>query len=235
MDTPDVTHFERPLFFTGAGISVESGIPTYRGRGGIWTQYDYEEIACQTAFERDPNKVWDYHDWRREKMAEAEPNAGHRIIAALQAEKPDTTVVTQNIDGLHQRAGATNVVELHGTVWRVRCDAEGKIHEDFNIPLPSRKCTCGEYLRPDIVWFHDSLKPEVLQAAVEALAECDVLVSVGTSAVVYPAAELPAVAKRLGRLCIEINPEETPMSGMYDHVMRTSASEGLAKLWPHLA
>jgi len=213
--------FERPLFFTGAGLSVESGIPVYRGRGGVWHEYDYEEYACQPAFERDPEKVWDFHDLRRGKVALCEPNEGHRIIAGL----PHARVITQNIDGLHQRAGSRDVVELHGSLWRLRGD--GEIVENREVPLRNRRTASGAYWRPDIVWFGDPLDPLVLQAAAHALAWCDLLVTIGTSGVVYPAAELPRLAQRRGVPSVEINPEETPVSFSYTHRLRGPASEML--------
>src|SRR5262249_43575873 len=119
---PRFADFQRIVFFTGAGLSVESGIPTYRGKGGMWAEYDYEDYACQRAFDRDASRVWDFHDMRREAVAKCNPNPGHEIIANVQAEKPSTAVITQNIDGLHGRSGAKDVVELHGSLWRVRCD-----------------------------------------------------------------------------------------------------------------
>ncbi|MEM8882976.1 MAG: NAD-dependent deacylase [Planctomycetota bacterium] len=220
--------FERPLFFTGAGLSVESGIPTYRGAGGVWEEYDYESYACQRAFDADPEKVWDFHDLRRAKVAEAEPNEGHRIIAETQARCPGTRIVTQNIDGLHQRAGATDVVELHGSLWRLRHKRE--TIENFEVPLGARRHADGGYWRPAIVWFEDALDPLVLQAAANALQECDLLVSIGTSGVVYPAAELPRIAVRRAIPCVEINPEETPVSRWYTHALRGPASEMLRSL-----
>ena len=223
--------FERIVFFTGAGMSAESGIPTYRGSGGIWREYDYEEYACQRAFDADPEKVWDFHDKRRELVAKCAPNPGHHVIASVQREKPGTVVVTQNIDGLHQRAGARDVVELHGSLWRVRCDREGTVREDASIPMTPRRCACGAYHRPDIVWFEDHLDPGVVRRAREALEQCDVLVSIGTSAVVYPAAELPRIAMSRGATTVEINPEETPVSALYEHRLRGTASEVLAALW----
>jgi NAD-dependent deacetylase len=223
--------FERIVFFTGAGMSAESGIPTYRGQGGIWRQYNYEDYACQRAFDRDPEKVWDFHDVRRERVAACEPNAGHRIVAEVQHAKPSTTIITQNIDGLHQRAGARDVVELHGSLWRIRCDAERVVVANEEVPLKARKCACGEYWRPDIVWFEDNLRMETLDAAATALEKCDVLVSIGTSAVVYPAAELPRIAMRNGAASIEINLEDTPVTPLYQHTLRGTASECLKMLW----
>ena len=230
MTTPRFADFQRILFFTGAGLSAESGIPTYRGKGGMWTEYDYEDYACQRAFDRDPEKVWDFHDKRRAAVAACEPNDGHRIIADVQAARPGTGVVTQNIDGLHQRAGATDVVELHGSLWRVRCDREHVVREDKSIPMSPRRCSCGAYFRPDIVWFEDALREETLRRAQELLLACDLLVTVGTSAVVYPAAELPRIAMKNGATTVEINLEDTPVSALYQHRLRGKASEILASL-----
>lgn len=222
--------FERIVFFTGAGLSAESGIPTYRGAGGIWAEYDYEDYACQRAFDRDPEKVWDFHDKRRAAVAACEPNEGHRIIAEVQRDKPATAVVTQNIDGLHARSGAKDVVELHGSLWRVRCDSEKIVRDDGSVPMSPRRCSCGAYWRPDIVWFEDSLQERSLLRAHEVLSTCDLLVSVGTSGVVYPAAELPRIAMRRGALSVEINLEDTPVSSLYQQRIRGRASEILASM-----
>jgi NAD-dependent deacetylase len=222
--------FERIVFFTGAGMSAESGIPTYRGRGGVWAQYNYEDFACQRAFDRDPARVWDFHDKRRAAVAACEPNAGHAIVARVQAEKPKTTIVTQNIDGLHQRSGAMVLAELHGSLWRVRCDREGTVRDDHSLPLHPRTCGCGAYLRPDIVWFEDALDAKVIDRAIAALQTCDLLVSIGTSAVVFPAADLPRIAVTRGATTIEINLEDTPMSHLYQHRLRGKASDLLAEL-----
>lgn len=231
---PDLNRFGQIVFFTGAGLSAESGIPTYRGRGGIWREYAYEDYACQRAFEHNPEKVWDFHDKRRERVAACEPNEGHRIISEVLRAKPNSCVVTQNIDGLHQRCGvdAAKVIELHGSLWRVRCDREGRIIDNDQVPINPRTCACGAYWRPDIVWFEDMLDPKVLDRARQALAACDAIVSIGTSAVVYPAAELPCIAMSNGAVSIEINPEETPASHLYQFRIRKSASEALAMLWP---
>ena len=230
MTTPRFADFQRILFFTGAGLSSESGIPTYRGKGGMWAEYDYEDYACQRAFLRDPEKVWDFHDMRRAKVGGCEPNEGHRIIAEMQRNKPSTAVVTQNIDGLHQRSGARDVVELHGSLWRVRCDREHIVRDDTSVPMSPRKCTCGAYWRPDIVWFEDALREDTLVRARELLEQCDLLVTVGTSAVVYPAAELPRIAMRRGATTVEINLDDTPVSSLYQHRLRGKASEMLASM-----
>ena len=222
--------FERIVFFTGAGMSAESGIPTYRGKGGIWAEYDYEDYACQRAFDRDPEKVWDFHDKRRAAVRKCEPNPGHHIVAEVQRRQPGTLVVTQNIDGMHQRAGATVAAELHGSLWRVRCDVENIVRDDESVPMNPRKCSCGAYWRPDIVWFEDQLDHRVVRRAREALEACDLLVSIGTSAVVYPAAELPRIAVQRGAVTVEINLEDTPMTHLYKHRLRGKASDVLAEL-----
>ncbi len=224
------SNFDRIVFFTGAGLSAESGIPTYRGYGGIWGQYNYEDFACQRAFDRDPEKVWDFHDKRRAAVAASEPNAGHRIIAQIQKEKPETKIITQNIDGLQTRAGASDIIELHGSLWRVRCDAERTARLDLAVPITSRKCTCGEYLRPDIIWFEDELNYRVVHRAEQALAQADLIVSIGTSGVVYPAADLPRIAVAAGAVSVEINLEDTPVSDLYQHRLRGKASEVLRTL-----
>lgn len=230
MTTPRFADFERILFFTGAGLSAESGIPTYRGKGGMWAEYDYEDYACQRAFERDPSKVWDFHDMRRAKVGACEPNDGHRIIADVQRERAGTSVVTQNIDGLHQRSGATDVIELHGSLWRVRCDREHIVRDDTSVPMSPRQCTCGAFWRPDIVWFEDSLDQRNLRRAHELLESCDLLVTVGTSGVVYPAADLPRIAMRSGATTVEINLDDTAVSSLYQHRLRGPASAMLASM-----
>jgi NAD-dependent deacetylase len=230
MPTPRFSDFERILFFTGAGLSAESGIPTYRGKGGVWAEYDYEDYACQRAFDRDPEKVWDFHDKRRAAVAACEPNAGHRVIVDVQKAHPSTVVVTQNIDGLHSRADARDVIELHGSLWRVRCDSENIVRADTTVPMSPRQCSCGAYWRPDIVWFEDQLDHRNLRRAREALEQCDLLVSVGTSGVVYPAADLPQIAMQSGAVSVEINLEDTPVSARYQHRLRGKASDLLAAM-----
>jgi NAD-dependent deacetylase len=226
---PDLASFERIVFFTGAGLSAESGIPTYRGDGGMWAQYDYRECACQQAFNRDPERVWDWHEERRRFVAGCAPNAAHDAIAAIQRARPGTWIVTQNVDGLHQRAGAVDVLELHGSLWRVRCAGCRAIRDDTSVPLASRRCTCGGWLRPDIVWFGDYLDTAVVAAAERAIRNCDAFVSVGTSGTVYPAAQLPQIAAAEGATLIEINPEETAISPLHHHHLRLPASKGCGR------
>jgi NAD-dependent deacetylase len=228
--TPRLADFERIVFFTGAGLSSESGIPTYRGAGGIWKEYNYEDYACQRAFDRDPEKVWDFHDKRRAAVAACAPNAGHELIAKIQRDKPATAIITQNIDGLHARAGGRDVMELHGSLWRVRCDRDRIVQDDTTVPMSPRKHTCGGYWRPDIVWFEDSLDHRVLQRAIDALGQADLIVSIGTSGVVYPAADLPRIAVEAGAVAIEINLEDTPVSHLYEHRLRGKAGDVLPTL-----
>ena len=200
------------------------------GPGGIWKSYNYEEYACQEAFDRDPDRVWEFHNYRRGVVAKCAPNRAHEIIAALEKKK-SVQIVTQNIDGLHQLAGSQKVLELHGGLWRLRCDHCGNRDTRRDAPLEDVHCgACHHIWRPDIVWFGDSLDREVIQAAQNAIQEADLLVSIGTSAVVYPAAALPLIAKEAGAKCVEVNPEPTPMSEVYDVCMRTTASEAVASM-----
>jgi NAD-dependent deacetylase len=235
-DAPDTSDFKRVVFFTGAGLSAECGLPTYRGKGGLWGSYDWRESACQRAFERNPEKVWVFHDERRRLMGSVAPGPAHRIIAAVEREHPSTCVVTQNIDGLHQRAGSRNVTELHGSLWRVRCEGEPGLQENLEMPISSHVCpTCHAWRRPDIIWFEDPMDPEPVGRAIGSISDCDLLISIGTSGAVFPAADFPRFAVDAGATCIEINPEETPVSDWYGIHMRGGAGEMLARLWPQHA
>lgn len=202
------------LVLTGAGISAESGLSTFRGPGGLWEGHDPTTLATPQAFRRDPLLVWRFYAWRRSSAAAARPNAGHMAVAALEAARDDVRVVTQNVDGLHERAGSRDVIRLHGSLWRLRCTADGTEWEDLRAdlgPLPPR-CPCGALARPAVVWFGESLDEADLRAATER-ARCARLVLVaGTSSLVHPAAGLPRVALDRGAYVVEINPEPTPLS-----------------------
>lgn len=164
-------------------------------------------------------------------IANCAPNLGHELVARCEAELPSTCVITQNIDGLHQRAGSARVHELHGNIWQLRCDVCGFREESHDVPLTQLRCPqCGAFKRPNVVWFGDRLFPQVLQAVGEVLAACDLLISIGTSAVVYPAAQMPLIAKRAGAELVEVNPEATALSHIYGHHLRMSASDALARL-----
>ena len=223
--------YEHIVFFTGAGMSAESGVPTYRGRGGVWSQYRWEEYACQEAFDADPEKVLKFHELRRAAVLACKPHAGHAAIAELGKRHPRVTVVTQNIDGMHQRAGSWNVIELHGSLWRLRCPCDG-VTEDIGEKFRSYTCEkCGSWLRPDIIWFGDMLDQGVMSEAISTIRRCDLFVSIGTSGVVYPAAGFPRFAKENNARCIEINPESNEMSSLYDEAIRNTAGKVLPDLF----
>ncbi len=199
---------------TGAGISAESGIPTFRGPGGLWREYRPEELATPEAFARDPRLVWEWYDWRRGIVARAEPNAGHRALVALEQGKNDFALITQNVDGLHDRAGSCRIIKLHGDIWQLRCVACGREVHDERVPLeplPPR-CECGGLLRPGVVWFGESLPAEAMSFAYAAAQRAEVFLVVGTSSVVYPAAALPQVALERGARLIEVNLERTELT-----------------------
>ena len=213
-------------------MSAESGVPTYRGRGGIWNQYKWENYACQTAFERDPEGVLEFHELRRIEALKCQPHGGHTIITDVQNDNSDTIVITQNIDGMHQRAKSKNVIELHGSLWRMRCESEKILKKDLDRgKYQTRKCDCGNWLRPDIIWFQDMLNDKTVLEATQAIVSCDLFISIGPSAVVWPAAGYPKLAKNSGAFCVEINPEATELSGLYDQTIRMPASAGLEHLF----
>jgi NAD-dependent deacetylase len=217
---------------TGAGISAESGIPTFRGSGGLWKQYRPEQLATPEAFAADPRLVWEWYDWRRCLIAEAEPNPGHYALAELEKRTPSFALVTQNVDGLHDRAGSRNLLKLHGDIWWVRCTVCGSERRDERAPLPDRPplCDCGGILRPGVVWFGESLPPRVWHESEQAACSADLFLVVGTSAVVYPAAGLVWLAKSAGAKVVEVNPEETPISSQVDCSLRGRSGEVLPKV-----
>ena len=222
--------FRSVVFFIGAGMSAESGGPTYRGRGGIWAQYDYGEYACQRAFDRDAGKVLDFHELRRSAVLDCAPHAGHRALAKLQAAHPQAHVVTQNIDGLLQRAGVQVAAELHGSLWRLRCARHGVREDLADARYATRTCPdCGAPLRPDITWFEDAVDEAVFARAGELIAGCELFVAVGTSAVVYPAASFIPLAQRSGALMVEVNPEATEASNLFMRTLREPASVALSE------
>lgn len=194
------------VVFTGAGVSADSGIPTFRGAGGLWRNFRAEDLATPEAFRRDPFLVWEWYEWRRGLIREARPNAAHEAIARLE----DAAVVTQNVDGLHARAGARDVVELHGNIFRVRCTAghHAVMREEAFDTLPPH-CDCGALLRPDVVWFGEMLPDDAVARAVHAIRRADLLLVIGTSGIVYPAAGFVALHHGLS---IEINPEASALS-----------------------
>jgi NAD-dependent deacetylase len=212
---------------TGAGVSRESGIPTFREKlTGLWEKYRPEDLASVDAFERNPALVWRWHEMLAEVMRSAEPNPGHRALARLAECMPRFTLITQNIDGLHQRAGNAQVVELHGNIHRFVCSAERRGVERFSREkIPPRCDRCGAFLRHDVVWYGEMLPPEAIGAATAAAEDCEVFLAVGTSAITQPAASLPYLALRKGATAVEINPQETLLSPDAQFVLRgTSAA-----------
>ena len=210
---------EHIAVLTGAGVSAESGVPTFReAQTGLWAKCRPEELASPRAFRADPKKVWAWYQWRRELIAGVAPNPGHEALAAMEAKLRSRgatfTLITQNVDGLHQQARSENVIELHGDITRTKCSQCGAAVERWEQPeTPPPHCPhCDGLLRPDVVWFGENLPPGALDAALEAARESDVFFSIGTSAVVQPAASLPILALEAGALVVEINPNRTPIS-----------------------
>lgn len=202
------------VVLTGAGISAESGLATFRGPHGLWAGRDPLELATPQAFDDDPLGVWRFYDWRRRQAAIAEPNPAHAALAAWQLAQPDFTLITQNVDGLHERAGSREVVRLHGSLWRLRCVREGLEREDLRTDLgtlPAR-CDCGGLLRPAVVWFGEALPADAVALAERACRRAAVALVIGTSSLVFPAAALPRLALAAGAWVVEINPEPTPLT-----------------------
>lgn len=219
---------------TGAGVSAESGIPTFRGAGGLWRSYRATDLATPQAFRHNPQLVWEFYNWRREMMAPCQPNPAHQALAEMEQALPDFTLITQNVDGLHWQAGNRKILTLHGDLWRVRCTQCSYQGQDRRLPLPEippRCQQCGGLLRPDVVWFGESLPADVLEAAVSASSRARTMLVVGTSALVQPAASLPVIAKQAGAYLIEVNPDETPLTPLADRVLRGSAGELLPQWW----
>ena len=223
----------RVAALTGAGISAESGIPTFRGSGGLWRHYRPEDLATPEAFARDPLLVWQWYDWRRCLIAKAVPNPGHEALAELERAREGLfTLITQNVDGLHDRAGSRGLLKLHGDIWQVRCISCGAESRDERTPLPELppRCGCGGLLRPGVVWFGEPLPGETWVRAEQAAEAAEVFLVVGTSAAVYPAAGLAWLAKSAGAKVIEINPDATDLSPAADLSLRGKSGELLPQL-----
>ncbi|WP_328418286.1 NAD-dependent deacylase [Micromonospora sp. NBC_00389] len=235
----------RVVVLTGAGISAESGVPTFRDDlTGLWARFDAQQLATAEAFHADPDLVWGWYEWRRSRVRRAESNPGHLAITTIGARVPGTTVITQNVDDLHERAGTRAAIHLHGSLFMPRCVATAahpaafedpqdsdvaQPHEGRRIP-PPRCASCGALVRPGVVWFGEALPEAALSAAVEAAAACDVLLTVGTSGVVYPAAEIPRIAARSGATVIQVNPEPTPL----DRISAINLRDAAARVLPTL-
>ena len=221
---------ERWVVMTGSGVSAESGVPTFRdAQTGLWAQYDPQQLATPEAFEQDPELVWRWYQWRRGLIANTVPNPAHTALAELQRLKPELTLVTQNVDGLHQRAGSTRVIEFHGSIRRNKCSRCGRPQESTECASeePPRCSHCEGYLRPDVVWFGEAIPTAALEAASRAVTDCEVFFSVGTSSLVYPAAALAQTASSQQALVVEINTHETPLSAHADFALQGSAATWL--------
>ncbi len=220
------------VVLTGAGISAESGVPTFRGPDGLWRQYRAEDLATPEAFARDPRLVWEWYQWRRSIVANTQPNPGHMALAALEHHRNDFTLITQNVDGLHDLAGSSNPLKLHGDIWEMRCTRCSNQLVNREVPLQQLPpmCECGAMLRPNIVWFGESLPPLVLDQAWNAAEHADLFLVVGTSALVHPAATLPLVAQRSGAKVVEINLEPTAITDQIDISLMAAAGELLPLL-----
>lgn len=225
---------ERVVVFSGAGVSRESGLDTFRGAGGLWERMRPEELATPEAFRADPGKVWRWYAWRYRQASEAQPNPAHATIARLETLFPAVMVVTQNVDGLHQRAGSRSLLELHGTITRAVCERCGSGRDMGEAVAESSErpplCSCGGRFRPAVVWFGEMLPQDVLVRAYEEATFCDLFLSVGTSSVVYPAAGLIELAHQAGACLIEVNPEPTPFSHIMDLRLAAPAGEALPAL-----
>ena len=223
----------RVVALTGAGVSAESGVPTFRdAQTGLWARFRPEELATAEAFAADPRTVWTWYEWRRDLVAAAEPNPGHHALAAFESLFPEFTLVTQNVDGLHSRAGSRRVIEFHGNLFANRCFAGCGAVADVPRPCPEppRCAHCGAWLRPGVVWFGEMIPPDALRAAVAASERCEFFLCIGTSAQVQPAASLAARAHEAGAVVAEINPEPTGLDGVAQYRLAGPSGEILPRL-----
>jgi NAD-dependent deacetylase len=222
----------RVVVLTGAGVSAESGVPTFRGGGNaaVWKGMPFDVISSGQMLERNLPAVWDWFDYRRGVLESLHPNPAHYEIAHWQERFPELTLVTQNVDGLHQKAGSRNVVELHGNVWRARCTVCRLAHDMSQSARPEACPSCGNAFRPDVVLFGEMLPTGAFEFASSKAAQCDLCFVIGTSALVYPAAGLPAIAKSAGAYVCEVNPERTPLSDLCDEVVTGKAGEVVPRI-----
>lgn len=215
----------------GAGISAESGVPTFRGKDGLWKNFRPEELATSEAFKQEPRLVWEWYDWRRRALASLKPNAAHLAIAEIEKRVKEFTLITQNVDGLHQLAGSKNIIELHGNIWRVKCLSCNKVNANREVPIKILPfCECGGLLRPDVVWFGEMLSDNNLTKAFVAIDNCDFMFVIGTSGIVQPAASFALRAKDEGAFVVEINIEKTPLSASVDATFIGKAGDILPQL-----
>jgi NAD-dependent deacetylase len=217
---------------TGAGISADSGVPTFRGQDGLWRNFRAEDLATPEAFARDPRLVWEWYDWRRALIATKRPNPAHHALVELERRYERFRLITQNVDGLHEAAGSRSLIELHGNIWKIRCTRCERIHLNHDVPLALLPYChdCGTLLRPHIVWFGESLDEHDIIRSEEALRDCEVLLIIGTSGVVYPAASFASVARAAGAFVVEINLDPTPNSSLVDVGLQGRAKDLVPQL-----
>lgn len=217
---------------TGSGVSAESGVPTFRdAQTGLWAKFQPEALATPEAFQRNPSLVWEWYEWRRKLLRQARPNAAHSALAELEQIFPRFSLISQNVDGLHQAAGSKNMIEFHGNIMRTICSAEGCVVEEYDAGESPPPCPrCGAYLRPDVVWFGEQIDKDALAAAIAYAGACDVFFAIGTSAQVQPAAGLADLAMQSGACMIEINPQQTPLSDRASYALRGNAARLLPAL-----
>lgn len=217
---------------TGAGISAESGVPTFRGKDGLWENHKVEELATINAFQKDPVHFWKFYNWRRNLLKDVKPNLGHYSLVDLERIYPEFHLITQNVDSLHTIAGNKNVVELHGNIMRDKCSECGHINTEINLELkePPMCTKCEKIMRPDVVLFGENLNNSDLSKAQELSATCELFISIGTSSLVEPAASLPLSAKGNGAYLVEINPEDTPLTQFVDEQLKGKSSKILTQI-----
>lgn len=237
VDIPDFvaerfTSSRRVAALTGAGVSAESGVDTFRGPDGTWSKVKIEEVATPQAFSKDPSGVWSWYDQRRVKLATIEPNPAHYALAEMDRHFEEFSLITQNIDGLHKKAGSRNIIELHGNIWRVRNTRTGELAENLEAPLKDIPPYSdeGDLLRPDVVWFGEMLPPGAIEASIAAAESCELFLVIGTSAIVQPAASLPFYAQRAGALVVEVTLHPTEITRLVDHSFIGKAGEILPLL-----
>ncbi|UCD16933.1 MAG: NAD-dependent deacylase [Candidatus Zixiibacteriota bacterium] len=237
MDFPqaflDVLHAaKRVVVLTGAGISKESGVPTFRDKDGLWARYDPLELATVQAFLDNPRLVWEWYLYRRNLIRDVSPNPGHLALVEIEKHYDDFTLITQNVDGLHRRAGSENILELHGNIVLSKCfECGARFDGEVTLEgggLPS--CHCGGRIRPDVVWFGETLPEKALSGAFEATNRAELFLSIGTSALVHPAASMPLVAKQIGAYLVEVNLEPTPLTGVCDFYVHGKSGEILPEI-----
>ena len=223
---------KRVTVLTGAGVSAESGVPTFRGEDGLWQGFRATDLATPQAFAQDSKLVWNFYNWRRELLAPLRPNPAHLALVSLEEKIPHFSLITQNIDDLHRRAGSKNIIELHGNIWMVRCTGCQVVNRNEEVSLPELpSCAeCGGLLRPHVVWFGEQLEAAILERAVDLTRSCDTMLVIGTSAVVQPAASLAIIAKEAGARVVEINLESTPYSQQLDLSLQGKAGEILPQV-----